>query len=70
MNTSEVIASYVVELTENESGSQWITVTPQGPSGDFSALRVTGTYLGIYATIRKLLNVLLDTSESRLLYRC
>ena len=70
MNTKKVIASYAVELQEDENGSQWITVTPQEPSEDFSALRVTGTYLGIYATIRKLLNVLLDTSEDHQRYRC
>jgi hypothetical protein len=70
MSTKRVIASYVVELTEDANGSQSITVIRQAPSEGSFVPPVTATYLGIYATIRKLLNELLSTSESRLLYRC
>lgn len=70
MSTKKVIASYVVELTADENGSQSITVTRQGPSEVSYVLRATATYLGIYATIRKLLNELQSTSESHQRSRC
>ena len=70
MNTKKVIASFVVELTESESDSQSITVTRREPYVDYFVPPVTATYLGIYATIRKLLKELQSISEDRQLYRC
>jgi hypothetical protein len=64
MSTKKVIASYVVELTENENGCRWITATQLGQSEVFFALRATGTYSDIFATIRALSNELLTTSET------
>lgn len=65
MSTKKVIASYVVELTENENGCRWITATQQGQSEVFFALRATGTYSDIFATIQALSNELRSTSASR-----
>lgn len=65
MSNSRVIASYVVELTENENGSLWITATRLAPSGGFSVPRVTATYLGILETTQKLSSELLTISRSR-----
>lgn len=70
MSTKKVIASFVVELTESANGSQSITVTRQEPYVDYFVPPATATYLGIYATIRKLLNELQTISENRLLCRC
>jgi hypothetical protein len=69
MNTKKTIASYVVELTESESGCRWITATQQGQSEAFFVLRATGTYLDIYETIRALSSELLTTSGSRRQYK-
>ena len=54
MSTKTVIASFVVELTESESGFRSITVTPQGPYAGFSAPLVTETYWDISGTIQRL----------------
>ncbi len=70
MSTKKVIASYVVELTENENGSRWITATQQGQSEVFFALRATETLSDILETIRALSIELLSTSASHRLYRC
>jgi hypothetical protein len=70
MNTKTVIASYAAVLTEEENGSQWITVTKQEPSGDFSAHRVTATSLGISETSQKLSSVLQSICDGHLRYRC
>ena len=70
MSSKRVIASYVVELTEDESGCQWITVMPRGQSEDSYALRVIATSLGISETIQTLCDVLRSTSRSRRLLQC
>lgn len=64
MSTKTVIASYAVELTEDEKGCQWITVTRQEPSGVCFVRRVTATSLDISGTIQKLSNVLRGISEN------
>jgi len=70
MNTKTVIASYVVELTEDEKGCQWITATRREPSGDCFAQRAIATSLDISATSRKLSNVLQSIFAGPLRYRC
>lgn len=70
MSTKKVIASYVVELLEDESGFQSITATQQEPSGDFSVRRVIATSWGISATIQLLSKELCRTYNNHLLFRC
>lgn len=70
MSTKKVIASYAVELTEDENGYRSITVTPQGRLEGCSALHVTETSLGISETVQTLCAALLNTSKDRLQYRC
>jgi len=70
MNTKKVIASFAVELTEKESGSVWITVTPLELSEDFSVPVATAMSSVIFEMSRKLSNGLQPTYGSRLLYRC
>lgn len=64
-STKKVIASYVVELTDDGSVYPSITVTPQGPLEGYSALRVTGTSWGISETMRNLSDALLLTWTTR-----
>jgi hypothetical protein len=64
MSTKKVIASYAVELTENESGSLSITATQREPFEGFSAPPATATSLGILETIQTLLLELLNISRS------
>lgn len=70
MNTKTVIASYVVELTENANGSLSITATQLGQSEVSYALHATAMLSGTLGTIQKLLKELPTTSGSRLRYRC
>lgn len=51
MSTRERFATYAVELTADENGSVWITVTHQDSSGVFSARVVTETCSVTYETI-------------------
>lgn len=69
-STKVVSATYAAELTEDESGCLWITVTPRGQSEGSSAQLATGTYLDIYETIQKLLREQRSTSNRHLRYRC
>ena len=70
MSTKTVIASYAAVLTEDENGSQWITVTLLEPSGDSCVQRVTATSLGISETSQKLSSVLRSICDGHLRYRC
>lgn len=69
MSTKKVIASFAVELTENENGSLWITVTRREPSEGCCVPPVTATYLGILETTQKLLPELLSISRSHQRWR-
>lgn len=64
MSTRKVIASFAVELTEDERGYLSITATRRVPSVDYFAPPVTATYLGILETIQKLSTELLCISKS------
>lgn len=62
-NTKRVIASFAVELTEEENGSLWITATTPAKSGAYYARHVTDTSSAICVMNRLLLNVAQTISE-------
>lgn len=70
MSTRTVIASYAVELTEDEKGCQWITATRLEPSGDCFAQRAIATSLDISETSQKLSNVVQSIFAGHLRFRC
>lgn len=70
MNIKIASAIYAAELTVSESGSLSITVTPQEQFEGYSAPLATGTYLGIYETLLKLLKEQQSIYASRPLSRC
>lgn len=70
MNISLATASSAVELTESESGSVSITVTPLEQLEDYFAPLATETLSDILETIQTHLSVQQSTSDSHLLYRC
>ena len=70
MSIKMATATYAAELTVNENGFLWITVTPQGSSEGFSAPLATETYLDIFETIQTLLSEAHSTSERRQQFRC
>jgi len=70
MSTKKVIASYVVELTEDENGYRLITVTLREPFVDSFALPATGTLSDTLGTIRKLSKEVLNTFGFHQRYRC
>lgn len=70
MNTKTVIASYAVELTEDEKGCQWITATRLEPSGDCFVQRAIATSLDISKTSQKLSNAVQSIFVGHLRYRC
>lgn len=63
MNARISFASYVVELTGDESGYRSITVTQPELYGDCFVRLVTETSLGISEMIQRLWNALPSTSE-------
>ena len=69
MNTKTVIASFVVELTENESGSLLTTVTPLARCEDSYVRRAIEMFSDTFATHPNLWKELLSTSERHQRYR-
>lgn len=65
MSIKMASASYAAELTVNENGFLWITVTPRGLSEGFSAPLATETYLDIFETIQTLLSEAHSTFRDR-----
>jgi hypothetical protein len=66
-NTKKVVASFVVELTDDGSAYPSITVTQQDLSVDSSVPLATETYWGIYEMTQQLYSGLLLIWSTRLL---
>jgi hypothetical protein len=69
MSTKRVIASYAVELTEDENGCLWTTATRQELFEDCFARHVTAMFLGTYGMTQKQWSELRPTLGSLLRYR-